>query len=381
MADILNATLEGLRRALVESPQNGHIWLQVAELLAALGRDQEAIEAAKEALARLTDGESRARAEAIVPKPEPPPEDSNVLRLVHGGRAPTHVGIGDRERITFADVGGLDEVKDQVRMRIILPFQRPDLYQAYGKRTGGGMLFYGPPGCGKTLLARAMAGECGASFHNVTIDSVLDMYYGESERRLAELFTSARERTPAVLFFDEVEAIGANRQQIRNSPGKSLVNQLLSEMDGVAASNEKVLVVGATNAPWSVDPALRRPGRFDRVVFIPPPDEPARLEILRIHLKSKPVDNSIDLGSLARKTVEFSGADLLALGESASDIPLREALRTGVVRPISQSDFVLALKTQKPTAREWFATAKNYATFANTGGLYDDLLSYLSSRK
>jgi len=381
MTDILNTTLEGLRRALVDSPRNGHLWLQIAEILRALGREKEAAEAASEALVHLDDRDASDRAAAMIPKEVEPEADSNVLRLVRGPQRDVPASIGDRERITFADVGGLDEVKDQIRMRIIVPFQRPDLFQAYGKRTGGGILLYGPPGCGKTLLARAMAGECDASFHNVTIDSVLDMYYGESERKLAALFTSARDQTPAVLFFDEIEAIGANRQQIRHSPGKTLVNQLLSEMDGVASSNSKLLVVAATNAPWSVDPALRRPGRFDRVVFIPPPDEPARLEILRLHFRGRPADATIDLGTIAKKTAEFSGADLLALVEAAADVPLREALRSGNVRPISRDDLLLALKTQKPTTREWFATAKNYATFANVGGLYDDLLTYMSSRK
>jgi len=203
------------------------------------------------------------------------------------------------------------------------------------------------------------------------------MYFGESERKLAGIFETARAKTPAILFFDEIEAIGGSRQQLRNSPGKTLVNQLLAEMDGVSSNNTNVLVMAATNAPWSVDGALRRPGRFDRVLFVPPPDEAARLEILRLHLRERPVAKDVNLGELAKKTVGYSGADLLDLVERAAEAPLIEAIRGGEQRSMTRADFAEALKKSRPSTREWFATAKNYATFANTGGLYDDLLEYL----
>jgi SpoVK/Ycf46/Vps4 family AAA+-type ATPase len=168
---------------------------------------------------------------------------------------------------------------------------------------------------------------------------------------------------------------------MRGRVGQTLVNQLLSELDGVAGRNERLLVMAATNAPWFVDPALRRPGRFDRVVFVPPPDRPARLEILRLHLRQRPVDSSVDLGAMTEKTVEFSGADLLDLVERAVETPLREALRSGGVRPLAAADFASALSAAKPSTREWFTTARNYATFANTGGLYDDLVTYMARRE
>jgi SpoVK/Ycf46/Vps4 family AAA+-type ATPase len=373
----LNSTLETLRRALVDAPGNGFLWLQIAEILDQLGRGSEASEAATEALRHLTDGDARERAKALIETPPSADQPSNVVRLVHGKQQEDEVVTPVRETLRFGDVGGLDTIKDEIRMKIIVPFQRPDLFRKYGKRVGGGVLMYGPPGCGKTLLARATAGECDAAFTNVTIDSILDMYYGESERKLATVFETARARTPAVVFFDEIEAIGASRQQIRHSPGKSLVNQLLAEMDGLASKNDNLLIIAATNAPWHVDPALRRPGRFDRVLFVPPPDETARLEILRLHLRNRPVASDVNLGQLARKTAEYSGADLSELVERATEAPLQEAMRGGEPRPLDQNDLTSALKKMKPTTREWFATAKNYATFANTGGLYDDLLEYL----
>jgi len=391
MSDILERTLQGLRAALAVSPANGPLWVQVSELLAELGRDNEAVEAAREALRHLDDGPERQRAEDVLerlapagPAPETA-EGGNVLRLVRGRREPepgkSVFARPDRDRITFADVGGLDRLKEEIRMKVVLPYLRPDLFAVYGKKAGGGLLLYGPPGCGKTLLARATAGECDAAFLNVEIDQVLDMWFGESERKLAALFDEARLRAPAVLFFDELEAIGGSRQQIRGRPGQTLVNQLLAELDGVAGRNERLLVMAATNAPWFVDPALRRPGRFDRVVFIPPPDRGARLEVLRLHLRNRPVEPSLDVASLAEKTEGFSGADLFDLVERAVETPLREALRSGSVRPLGGSDLASALSVAKPSTREWFETARNYATFANTGGLYDDLVAYLGRRK
>jgi transitional endoplasmic reticulum ATPase len=391
MSDVLERTLQGLRAALAVSPTNGPLWLQVAELLGELGRENEALEAVREALQHLEDGPERRRAEDLLdslspaaPAPERA-EGGNVLRMVRGRREPepghSLFARPDRERITFADVGGLDAVKEDIRMKVVLPYQRPDLFAAYGKRAGGGLLLYGPPGCGKTLLARATAGECDAAFLNVEIDQILDMWFGESERKLAAVFEEARRRAPAVLFFDEVEAIGGSRQQIRGRPGQTLVNQLLAELDGVAGSNDRLLVMAATNAPWFVDPALRRPGRFDRVVFVPPPDRAARLEVLRLHLRRRPVEASVELAALAEKTAEFSGADLLDLVERAIETPLREALRSGDVRPLTRADMADALARAKPSTREWFETARNYATFANTGGLYDDLVAYLARRR
>ena len=287
----------------------------------------------------------------------------------------------EREKVDFSDVGGLDELKDAIRMKIVLPFQKPEVFAKYGKRRGGGMLLYGPPGCGKTLLARATAGEVGATFMNVAIDQVLDMWFGESEAKLSALFDEARRRAPAVLFFDEVEAIGASRQQLRQGPGRTLVNQLLAEMDGVDSANDRVLVMAATNAPWHVDSALLRPGRFDRVVFVPPPDGPARAEILRLQLRGRPTATGLDLQSLIADSDGLSGADLSDLVERAIEGPLKEALLTGKERDLTGDDLTSALSGSRASTSDWFATAKNYATFANSGGLYDELVAFLEARK
>src|SRR5258708_34380148 len=194
----------------------------------------------------------------------------------------------------------MENVKEEVRMKIIHPLRHPELYKAYGKTAGGGKLMYGPPGCGKTHLARATAGEIKAAFIPVGISDVLDMWIGNSEKNLHEIFDRGRRSRPCVLFFDEVDALGANRHDMRQSAGRHLINQFLSEMDGVQASNEGVLILAATNAPWHLDPAFRRPGRFDRVLFVPPPDAVARAAILRILIKAKPT-GAVDFETVAKK--------------------------------------------------------------------------------
>jgi transitional endoplasmic reticulum ATPase len=285
----------------------------------------------------------------------------------------------DRTVITFADVGGMEDVKEQIRLKIIHPFQHPELYAAYGKRAGGGVLLYGAPGCGKTHIARATAGELGSSFLWVGLEDVLSMVFAESEQNLHELFEQARRSAPCVVFFDEVDALGARRSDLRTSPGRQLINQFLAELDGVATENEGILFLAATNAPWHVDDAFRRPGRFDRVVFVPPPDRDARRVILRIHLEGR-LQEEIDLTRLADRTKEYSGADLQSIVDVAVEAKLASAMRDGVPRPLTTDDLLAAARKRKPTTAEWFQTARNYALHANQAGSYDAVLEYLGRR-
>jgi SpoVK/Ycf46/Vps4 family AAA+-type ATPase len=263
-------------------------------------------------------------------------------------------------------------------MKIIYPLTHADLFKAYGKSVGGGILMYGPPGCGKTHLARATAGEIKAGFIAVGISDVLDMWIGNSEKNLHEVFDRARRSRPCVLFFDEVDALGANRHDMRQSAGRHLINQFLSELDGVQSSNEGVLILAATNAPWHLDPAFRRPGRFDRVLFVPPPDVPARAAILRILMRGKPVGD-VDYEVVARKAEAFSGADLKAVIDQAVENKLREAMKEGLPRPLATKDLLSTAGTVKATTREWFATARNFALYANQGGIYDEILKFLKA--
>ncbi len=286
----------------------------------------------------------------------------------------------ERPQLAFSDVGGMDRVKEEIQMKIILPLQQPELFKAYGKKAGGGILLYGPPGCGKTFLARATAGEVRASFLAVGINDVLEMWIGQSEKNLHALFEQARSHRPCVLFFDEVDALGANRTDMLKSGGRQIINQFLSELDGVTSNNEGVLVLAATNAPWHLDPAFRRPGRFDRIIFVPPPDAAARAAILRLMLRGKPV-GEINYEAIAKKTDGFSGADLKAVVDLAVEEKLREAMKVGALRSVTEKDLLEAAKRHKPSVRDWFDTAKNYALYANQSGLYDDILAHLKIAK
>jgi transitional endoplasmic reticulum ATPase len=294
-------------------------------------------------------------------------DDADVVRLL----APA------ADKITFKDVGGLSAVKKTIHRKIILPFQKPSLFERFKKRAGGGILFYGPPGCGKTLLARATAGEVDAAFFSVSIADVLDMYIGESERKLHAIFEKARHDAPAVLFFDEIEALGGKRQYSREGTSAKIVSQFLAEMDGFAQNNQGVLVLGATNVPWAVDPAFRRPGRFDRVVFIPPPDAEARASILELLLAERPTAGDIDLRTLAERTSGFSGADLRELIETGVDEAIEESLTAGQPVPLKMAHLKAALQERRATTVEWLTTARNYARYSNESGQYDEVLEFL----
>jgi SpoVK/Ycf46/Vps4 family AAA+-type ATPase len=432
--------IETLRQAVSLSPENAPLRRHLGDLLAAAGRHEEAVEEYREALALdpsdelrlslaraflslgrtgeaavlvdvvLEDGPSAAalalrsrlllnegdldgardayRQAVAVDVELADPELADLLvapedaadRIEPEPSTPS-AEANDRDRtvITFADVGGMEDVKEQIRLKIIHPFQHPELYAAYGKRAGGGVLLYGAPGCGKTHIARATAGELGSSFLWIGLEDVLSMVFAESEQNLHELFEQARRSAPCVVFFDEVDALGARRSDLRTSPGRQLINQFLAELDGVATENEGILFLAATNAPWHVDDAFRRPGRFDRVVFVPPPDRDARREVLRIHLERR-LQEEIDLTRLADRTKEYSGADLQSIVDVAVEAKLASAMRDGVPRPLTTDDLLAAARKRKPTTAEWFQTARNYALHANQAGSYDAVLEYLGRR-
>ena len=283
--------------------------------------------------------------------------------------------------VRLADVGGMQDVKERLEAAFLAPLRNPELRRLYRKSLRGGLLLYGPPGCGKTYVARAVAGELGAAFLSVSINDVLDMWIGNSERNMHEIFETARRQAPCVVFLDELDALGAKRSHTAHSGMRNTVNQLLSELDGIdSAANEGVFVLAATNVPWDVDNALRRPGRLDRTILVLPPDRPAREAILRHHLRERPIEN-IDLGKLAKITDGLSGADLAHVCEAAAERALLDSARTGTVRMIGMKDLLAAADDVVPSAEPWFASARNVAMFANEGGMYDDLVAYLKKRR
>jgi SpoVK/Ycf46/Vps4 family AAA+-type ATPase len=294
--------------------------------------------------------------------------------------APEDVWRPERPSVTLADVAGMEAVKRRLNVAFLAPLRDPALGQMFGKSMRGGLLLFGPPGCGKTFVARATAGELGARFMSVGLADVLDMWLGQSERNLHAIFRSARQHAPVVLFFDEIDALGRKRSQLAQGAGRNVVNQLLAELDGVDTNNEGVFVLAATNHLWDVDTALLRPGRFDRMVLVLPPDRPAREAIIRHHLKGRPVDR-VDVSQIAARTEHFSGADLTHLCESATELALEDSIARGAPRPIVSADFQQALRDVRPSTRSWFEAARNYAVFANESGIYDDLLAYLKTTR
>ena len=275
-----------------------------------------------------------------------------------------------KPNVNFSDVGGMESVKKEIELKIIKPLLHPELYKAYGKKVGGGILLYGPPGCGKTFIAKATAGQVNAKFISVSLNDILDMWIGNSEKNLHEIFELGRNNTPCVLFIDEIDALGASRSDMKQSSGRHLINQFLQELDGIDSTNEGVLIIGATNTPWNLDPAFRRPGRFDRIVFVPPPDVTTRESILRLKLNNKPT-GTIDLQSIAKKAENYSGADIDAIIDIAIEQKLESSFSDGIPKPLETNDLLNALKKHKPSTQEWFSTAKNFAMFANGSGLYD----------
>ena len=407
------AVLKAMAEAVDRDPESVSLRIHLAELLlesgaevealdhfaAALGREpgnRRALEGAAKAAAavgdvlradgyrRLLDSLTAESAPAPTDeRPQGPADRERAALTATGDPGPGDEASGWWEvewpRLTLSDVGGMDDVKRRLNVAFLGPLQNPDVMRMYGKSLRGGLLLYGPPGCGKTFIARAVAGEMGAKFIAVGLDDVLSMWLGESERQLHEIFESARRNAPCILFFDELDAIGQRRNQ-RAGAGRTVVNQLLAELDGVDSANEGVFVLAATNHPWDVDPGLLRPGRFDRMMAVFPPDEAARVAILAHHLKGKP-QRDLDLKRIAARTDLFSGADLAHLCTTATEFVIEESLARGIVRAIDNSDLDRALKEIRPSSRPWFETARNFALFANDGGTYDELVRYMRTRK
>jgi len=431
------ATDEGvigaLRAVVLADPNNAPLRLHLAGLLAAGGQAQEALDhcaavvgahpenpevAAQAAAVAEAAGDLpraagyRRLAEALRGAPAPPaaaaptapaiptaapgvseqpeqskqPEEPRIipLSIVEGDEPETEsfsLGDVERPRITLADVGGMEDVKRRLTVSFLAPMKDAAMRAYYGKSLRGGLLLYGPPGCGKTFIARATAGELAARFIAVGLSDILDMWVGMSERNLHEIFETARRKAPCVLFLDEVDALGQRRSNLRSSPaGRNVVAQLLSEMDSATSDNEGVFVLAATNHPWDVDSALRRPGRFDRTLLVVPPDLPARAAIFEFHLRDRPLEG-IDVDDLARRTEAFSGADIAHLCETAAEAAMMDSMRTGTPRPIRQADMLGALREVRSSTGAWFSMARNHAMFANEGGVYDDLLEYIRAKK
>ncbi|GAA0634356.1 ATP-binding protein [Kutzneria viridogrisea] len=384
-ARLIDSLLAAVRAAPTDTTLRTHL----AQLLVTQGRNEEAISHIAVVLQQEPGSESaralmvQAMGAPVAPAPEfdwqrAERELDLPVPTEFAEGAPAHEVA--RSTVRLADVGGMEQVKQRLEAAFLGPMRNPELRRMYGKSLRGGLLLYGPPGCGKTFLAKAVAGELGAGFLTVSLADVLDMWIGRSERNLREVFQLARRSAPCVLFLDEIDALGRKRTQLANSGMRNTVNQLLSEMDGADAENEGVFVLAATNHPWDVDPALRRPGRLDRTALVLPPDLPARVAIVRYHLRDRPIAG-IDVTGIARRTEGYSGADLAHLCETAAERALLDSVRSGQPRMIDMPDLEAALRQVRPSLRPWFDTARNVALYANEGGQYDELVAYMKKHR
>ena len=411
------AVISALEAAVAAAPDNIDLLLQLAVVRAEVGRHADALTAARGVLAARPDDAAAAdvaarsaaatgdsasaarfrRLAAALGGVEPP--EPETMPTEHSPPTPKDVDTGleapseqfDAELdaflrdvlgrpvqpiLTLSDVGGLEDVK-----RFLAPMRDAGLRAAFRKSLRGGLLLYGPPGCGKTFLARAVAGELRARFISVGLGDVVDMWYGKAVQNLQALFDGARRAAPCVVFFDEIDALGQKRGNLTRHAGRDTVAQLLTELDGLADNNEGVFVLGATNRPWDVDEALRRPGRFDRVMLVLPPDAVAREAILATHLKDRPVASDVKLKQIAACTDRFSGADLALAVESATEMAMEASAEAGEIRPITTSMLIRAAQALSPSTLAWFETARNYALYANQSGTYDDLLAYIRANR
>ncbi|MEM2909185.1 MAG: AAA family ATPase [Candidatus Bilamarchaeaceae archaeon] len=301
-----------------------------------------------------------------------------------GGTAGAEIRMLQKPNMSFADVAGMEKMKEDIRKSIVYPMINPELARKYGKLGGGGILMYGPPGCGKTYLVKSAAGECKAGFINAKLSDLLDMYVGNTEKNIHKVFELARKNTPCILFFDEVDAIGGRRdQQEGQQYMRMAVNQMLYEMDGIEANNENVLVIAATNAPWDVDPALRRSGRFSNTIFAPEPDYASRAEIMKLHAKKRPLSFFIPYRLFALATEGYASSDLKAIVDEAATYPWLEAFfaiqrkteelvkkgmpkdkaeelakKQVVQRPINIADFTRAIIKKRSSLPPWYEQAK-----------------------
>jgi transitional endoplasmic reticulum ATPase len=297
------------------------------------------------------------------------------LRIVEGDQA-----VARAPAVSYEDIGGLERELERVREMVELPLKHSRIFERLGILAPKGVLLYGPPGTGKTLLARAVAAESRVHFIHLNGPEIMRKFYGESEAKLREVFEEAARHAPAILFIDEIDAVAPKRTEVVGEVEKRVVAQLLSLMDGFVARGQ-VIVIGATNIPEVLDPALRRPGRFDREIEIGVPNNQARLQILKIHTRAMPLAPDVDLQEIAEHSHGFVGADLEALGQEVGMIALRRFLSStpldtdGIAAEelgslqVTRDDFLAGLKEVEPSATREFLIEKSSATFASLGGL------------
>lgn len=370
--------INAIRDAIWHNPHDTSLRMQLVELLMERAWWREAL---TECLKVIGDDASNVDAfnalhtiTAVLHAPKDDPVPTSVQRFDWTAAEADLRGITAAAPLrTLDDVAGMNDIKRKIEDSFLTPLRNPGFAKAYGVSPGGGLLLYGPPGCGKSLIASAIAGEIGATYFDIGINDILDSYLGASERNLHDIFEEARRRRPCVIVFNEVDVLGE-----RNSgPFRNIVNQFLVEVEKTISNGNGVYVIGTTNMPWKIDHALRRPGRFGRMLFVAPPDAEARAAIVRARLDGKPI-SGIDVDGLVESTEGFSGADMVEICDAAAKSAMGDSLILGEARNITDDDIRIARSATTSTVGAWFESARPVVQFANSDGTFDDVAAYMN---
>lgn len=297
----------------------------------------ELIELAKDCERRRATGGGRPRGERARDGEEAQPQAEDWI-------------VREKPTVRFTDIAGLDEVKEEIQLKMLYPFQHPELAQRYGISVGGGVLLYGPPGTGKTMFAKAIACELDATMFVISPAQIMSKWVGEAEQNVKKLFEAAKGESKSVIFMDEVEALVPRRRDQQSTVMQRVVPQILQEIEGFDRKADRALLfLGATNEPWSLDPAMLRPGRLDAKIYVPLPDAEARFKLFEIYLGKRPLADDVNLAKLVEMTAGYSGADIKAVAERSATRPFLESVAGAEPRNIGMADLQAALAELLPS--------------------------------
>ncbi|WP_448058669.1 AAA family ATPase [Cellulomonas hominis] len=373
--------IESLQRAVQAAADNVDVRMLLVRACGRAGRFEDAVQHAAMVLSRQPD---HAEALAVIARagrlPDPDVLAQMAVQLGDEplGLQPEPAAAADPGPRSLDDVAGMAQVKRRLEKSFFAPVRHRELAAMYGVQAGGGLLLYGPPGCGKTFVARAVAAQLGAGFVTMSLAEVLSPWLGEAENNVVEVFAAARLRAPCVVFLDEADALGHRRSGLAGSAMRGAVNQLLMSLDG--AGEHGVYTIAATNHPWDVDPALCRPGRLEEMVFVGPPDADARAAIVVRALRDVPCED-LDVARVAEATAGFSGADVAGACREATSTALMRAVDSGRVRALTTADVLAAASRVVPSTGPWFDTARTVLRFAARSGQYADLRDYMRKQQ